>query len=220
MAILDTDPIVIAVLAAFAGMVIGLVMKKIIEDRNARNSKNMSFNGKQLEAWFLPPEWANILLEKDPVEKAKAELEVLKRVSEETEADFQENVKKLNEVKQGISSTAAEIRAAETNAEKLALANGKMPWFMAELAKIRRKTEFLVNASIPTTWREEFLTLVKMNRGKDGIVSQMNSDDTSGHIKNPYTKNMELMESEWRALTNDNTEWTDELLTNLFGIES
>ena len=218
MAIYGDDPEVIVSIAVLGGLILGFVMKHFYDERNAKNAPK-GFNGKQIDAWHIPSEYATILLEKDPKQKAIEELDKLKQIETESDEKFKEIRNDLAKTLSEIETESIAIQSASTNAAKLAKANTLMPWFIAQLARYRRDTEFLIEATITLAWREHFLTLVKMNHSRDRIVSTMNKDGAGGHIKNPYSKNMALIESEWNAMTNDDAEWTNDLLTNLFGIQ-
>ena len=220
MVVSDEDLKIMVVGGLLAGIALGWIAKMMYDVRKAKGAPR-PFSGKQIQRWHLHPRDAEILTKhKDPQQRALDELEKLSETIDNGKDEFKKIRSELSKVISEISSESASIADAPTNAEKLARANVVMAGFVRDLANLRKDSEFNINSSINLAWRKHFLKLVRDGQTRDDIVSQMDGEQLKVQIKDPYTKNMNLIESEWAALTNDNADWTNELLTNLFGIDS
>jgi len=219
-AIEDTN--VQLLISGLAGMLFGIFMMYLFTRDRSVDDEKRPFSLKEIEKWHLKHEWANILSgkgKKTPREIALEELELLAKIEETREEEYQDLKKRLREASKEFQKETENVSNETTFIMKLATAQTTLAAITGKITKLRKLTEGHLNALIPIQWRKEFLQAVRDESNRTTIKKQLNSEDLHLQIKDNKTLQNDFLESEFDALTGGDEEKTKELYTKLFGLK-
>ena len=219
-AIEDTN--VQLLISGLAGMLFGIFMMYLFTRDRSVDDEKRPFSLKEIEKWHLKHEWANILSgkgKKTSREIALEELELLAKIEETREEEYQDLKKRVREASKEFQKEMEHVSNETTPIMKLATAQTTLSSITAKITTLRILTEKHLNALIPIQWRKEFLQAVRDESNRTTIKNQLNSEDLHLQIKDNMTHQIDYLQSEFDALTGGEEAGTKDLYVKLFGLE-
>lgn len=209
-------------ISGLAGMLFGIFMMYIFTRDKSVDDEKRPFSLKEIEKWHLKHEWANILSgkgKKTPREIALEELEILAKIEETREEEYQDLKKRVREASKEFQKEMEHVSNETTPIMKWATAQTTLSSITAKITTLRILTEKHLNALIPIQWRKEFLQAVRDESNRTTIKNQLNSESLLIQIKDNMTHQIDYLQSEFDALTGGEEAGTKDLYAKLFGLE-
>jgi|TARA_B110000914_G_C15453414_1_gene442093 predicted transcriptional regulator len=209
-------------ISGLAGMLFGIFMMYLFTRDRSVDDEKRPFTMKEIEKWHLKDEWAYILSgkgKKTPREIALEELELLAKIEETREEEYQSLKKRIREASKEFQKETENVSNETTPIMKYATAQTTLAAITGKITNLRKLTEGHLNALIPIQWRKEFLQAVRDENSRLTIKKQLNRESLIIQIKDNMTHQIDFLQSELDALTGGDEAGTKELYTKLFGLE-
>jgi hypothetical protein len=209
-------------ISGLVGMLFGIFMTYLFTRDKSVDDEKRPFTLKEIEKWHLKEEWANILSgigKKTPREIALEELELLAKIEETREEEYQGLKKRMREASKEFQKEMEQVSNETTPIMKLATAQTTLAAITVKITSLRNRTEGHLNALIPIQLRKEFLQAVRDESTRLTIKKQLNRESLIIQIKDNMTHQLEFMQSELDALTGGDEAGSKELYSKLFGLE-
>jgi len=179
----------------------GYLLSQIISGNKKNRNTSQLIKENNRRRWKIDKAYSDILLEKNPIDFAKNKLSALNKILAENETD-KDNLNNLTkETLADITKIQHDINNEKIPLNQLYLRDNLLSGAMTNMAALRQKAEDCNNTTIYHGYNKRFLNFVAKGMVLPGLTDVMDNLSLIEVIENPYTKNIDLMESQIQGLT-------------------
>jgi len=181
-------------IGATLGLLVGYAWGKISSKRNKNKNINQKLLQNEIERWRINPEFATILMGKDPIKDAEMEYEkykILKKKTDDKIALIQDSV---NEYLRSAAKMQEEYDQIPSKAGKVFFMETNYSLWVSRVQQERQRTQNATNQLIAHSYNFEFLDFVRGGMKKPALVRQMDQLDLETELKHNQKKNWKTIE--------------------------
>ncbi|MDA7463926.1 hypothetical protein N9M68_06620 [Candidatus Poseidonia alphae] len=190
---MNQDIAIYAGIGATLGLLVGYAWGKISSKRNKNKNINQKLLQNEIERWRIKPQYATLLMGKDPMAAAEKEYQsykIQKRKNDDKIKEIQDTVDgylrevvKLQQEFAGLDSKIAKALFMET----------RFTIWTTRVVEERQRTQNAANQLIAHAYNMEFLDFCRNGELKPNLVRMMDQLDLEGELKNNQKKNWETI---------------------------
>lgn len=181
--------------------VAGYLLSQIISGNKKNRNTSQLIRENDRRRWKIDKAYSSILLEKNPIDFAKNKLSALNKILAENEADKEKLNLVTKETLADITKIQVEINNEKIPLNQLYLRENLLSVAMSDMAALRQKAEDCNNTTIYHGYNKRFLNFVAKGMKMPGLTDVMDNLSVIEIIENPYTHNIDLMQSQIDGLT-------------------
>ena len=200
---MTTEEYGILALAIIVGMIFGLIFSRMISGSNSTKNSPQKITQNEIKRWKIDPQWANILMEKKPMEVAKAEYSKLMKIMAENQADSDNVDDEAAQYLQEVEEIRDKINKEKTPLKQLYMRDINLSKAMSKMAAMRQKSEDINAINVSYAHHQRFLNFVSKGKKKPALIELMDNTSLQIEIDNPYNKNIDLILSQIEGMTKD-----------------
>lgn len=180
-------------IGATLGLLVGYAWGKISSKRNKNKNINQKLLQNEIERWRIKPQYATLLMGKDPMAAAEKEYQsykIQKRKNDDKIKEIQDTVDaylrevvKLQQEFAGLDSKIAKALFMET----------RFTIWTTRVVEERQRTQNAANQLIAHAYNMEFLDFCRNGELKPNLVRMMDQLDLESELKNNQKKNWETI---------------------------
>lgn len=190
---MSEDIAIYAGIGATLGLLVGYAWGKISSKRNKNKNINQKLLQNEIERWRIKPQYATLLMGKDPMAAAEKEYQsykIQKRKNDDKIKEIQDTVDgylrevvKLQQEFAGLDSKIAKALFMET----------RFTIWTTRVVEERQRTQNAANQLIAHAYNMEFLDFCRNGELKPNLVRMMDQLDLESELKNNQKKNWETI---------------------------
>ena len=199
---IDDNGLLIA--AGVAGLIFGLILGRVTGGASGQKKSNQRITENEIGRWKIDPDWSEMLMSKNPIEKATTEYNKLMKQKESNDKEDAIMARECRERLEKIEEIKAELVTLEDTPLSVAYLReiGLAP-VMAKMTRLRKKSEKIVSVDLRYAHHEHFLFLVKSGSRKPGLIEEMDNSIIDVENDRPHTKTLKFMERQVAGLQDD-----------------
>lgn len=181
-------------IGASLGLLVGYALGKISSKRNQSKNINQKLLQNEIERWRIKPQYATLLMGKDPVAAAEKEYQayiIQKRKNDDKIKEIQD---KVDQYLRDVSKLQEEYRSLGSPVEKVLFMETRYAIWTARVQEERQRTQNASNQLIAHAYNMEFLDFCRNGELKPGLVRLMDQLDLEKELKDNYKKNWDTIE--------------------------
>jgi hypothetical protein len=178
------------------GIGIGFILSKVM---TGKKEQSVGFMPADLDKWMVETKYKDILSNKNSVGFAKSELETLEQEEADNKRKKAKIEKELNQYLDKADQIQNELESARSNLTQRSKSDILFSTVMKDIANLSYETQGINNDSLPYARTKRFLQLVSQSKSQSAIQRAMNGDNIDIFEKNPYNKNVDIINSQWEA---------------------
>jgi len=190
-------------LAAFGGMILGLIIPKMFSSSNSKKNSPQKITQNEIKRWKIDDEWSDMLLRKKPMEAAKTEYSKLMKVMKQNDSDSDKVDAEAAQYLQELEVIRNDINKETTPLKQLYMRDINLSKAMGKMVRLRQKSEDINAINVSYAHHERFLDFVRKGKRKPALSDLMDNTSLIVGIQDPYNKNVDLILSQIEGMTKD-----------------
>lgn len=200
------------------GLLLGYAWGKLSSKRNQNKNLNQKLLQNEIERWRIKPQYATLLMGKDPATAAEKEYQSYKIQTRKNEDKIKEIEDTVDQYLREVTKLKEEFDTLDSKIAKALFMETRFTIWTTRVVKERQRTQNAANQLIAHAYNMEFLDFCRNGELKPNLVRMMDALDLEKELKNNHKKNWETIGKLTDSMLND-YEKDIEGYADIFGVE-
>ncbi len=190
---MNQDIAIYAGVGATIGLLVGYAWGNISSKRNQNKNINQKLLQNEIERWRIKPQYATLLMGKDPMAAAEKEYQSYKIQKRKNDDKIKEIQDKVDQYLRDVAKLKEDYAVLGSPIEKALFMETRYAIWTARVQEERQRTQNASNQLIAHAYNMEFLDFCRNGELKPNLVRLMDQLDLEKELKDNHKKNWDTI---------------------------